>query len=257
MYNGTRVSTGIPGLDAMLNGGFLPRTANLVEGAPGTGKSTLGMQFIYEGACCNEPGIILTFEEFPEQYYRDAAAFGWDFQELERQNQLRIIMSSPEVTKVDLEHAGGTLQNLIAEMGVQRMLIDSITHFEGLHQDPMALRKLMYSYLNALKRQDLTIVLTRESPYLFGEGLEGQIDASIQFLADTYIMLRYVEIESAVQRAIVALKMRGSAHDSTIRQYEINTHGLKVLQPFEGQEGLLSGTPKRMADSFIRAFVKR
>ena len=257
MQNETRVTTGIPGLDAMLNGGFLPRTANLVEGAPGTGKSTLGMQYIYESALRGEPGIILTFEEFPEQYYRDAASFGWDFRELERQNRLKIIMSSPEVTKADLEHVGGTIQNLIAEMGAQHMLIDSITHFEGLRQDPVELRKLMYSYLNALKRQDLTLILTRESSHLFGEGIEGQLDASIQFLADTYIMLRYVEIESMVQRAIIVLKMRGSAHDSTIRQYEINSHGIKVLKPFEGREGLLSGTPKRMTDSFMRAFVRR
>ena len=253
----TRVATGIPGLDAMMNGGFLPRTANLVEGAPGTGKSTLGMQYIYEGARRDEPGIILTFEEFPEQYYRDAAAFGWDFRELERQNKLKIIMSSPEVTKADLENVGGTIQNLIDEMGAQRMLIDSITHFEGLRQDPVELRKLMYGYLNALKRQDLTMILTRESTHLFGEGLEGQLDASIQFLADTYIMLRYVEIESAVQRAIVVLKMRGSAHDSTIRQYQIDAHGLKVLQPFEGQEGVLSGSPKRMTESFMKAFVRK
>lgn len=257
MQNEKRVTTGVSGLDAMLRGGFLPRTANLVEGAPGTGKSTLGMQYIYEGARHGEPGIILTFEEFPEYYYRDAAAFGWDFRELERQNLLKIIMSSPEVTKADLEHAGGTIQNLISDMGAQRMLIDSITLFEGLQKDPAELRKLLYGYLNALKRQDLTIVLTRESTHLFGEGLETHLDASIQFLADTYIMLRYVEIESVVQRAIVVLKVRGSAHDNTIRQYEIDAQGLKVLQPFAGQEGLMSGAPKRMADSFVEAFVKK
>ena len=66
-----RVKTGITGLDEMLGGGFLPKTANLVEGAPGTGKTTLGMQFIYNGITqFNEPGIIITFEEFPKQYYR-------------------------------------------------------------------------------------------------------------------------------------------------------------------------------------------
>jgi len=257
MDNNERVTTGIPGLDAMLNGGFLRRTANLIEGAPGSGKSTLGMQYIYEGARRGEPGIILTFEEFPEQYYRDAAAFGWDFRELERQNLLKVIMSSPEVTQANLEHVGGAIQNLMTTIGAQRILIDSITHFESLRQDPVELRKLMYSFLNALKRQELTTILTRESAYLFGEGVENQADASIQFLVDSYIMLRYVEIESAVQRAIVVLKMRGSAHDSTIRQYEIAAQGMKVLKPFEGQEGLLSGAPKRMADSFIKAFVRR
>ncbi len=258
MNDTDRVMTGVPGLDAMLNGGFLRRSANLVEGAPGSGKSTLGMQFIYEGACNGEPGIILTFEEFPEHYYRDAAAFGWNLRELERQNLLKVIMSSPEVTKADFENVGGTIQSLITTIGAQRILIDSVTHFEGLRQDPVEQRKLMYGFLNALKRQELTTVLTRESAHIFGTGAEYHpADAGIQFLVDSYIMLRYVEIESAIQRAIVVLKMRGSAHESTIRQYEINAQGMKVLKPFEGQEGLLSGTPKRMADSFMKAFVRR
>ena len=69
----------------MLFGGFLPQTANLVEGAPGTGKTTIGMQFIYNGITrFDEPGLIITFEEFPQQYYHDAAAFGWDFGKLEK-----------------------------------------------------------------------------------------------------------------------------------------------------------------------------
>ncbi len=64
-----RVKTGIKGLDDMLGGGFLTKTANLVEGAPGTGKTTLGMQFIYNGIVQeNEPSLIITFEEFPQQY---------------------------------------------------------------------------------------------------------------------------------------------------------------------------------------------
>ncbi|MDG6146414.1 hypothetical protein NF717_12290, partial [Lactococcus formosensis] len=77
--------------------GLLRGSAVLVEGAPGTGKSTLGMQYIYEGATvANEPGLILTFEMFPRQYYRDASNFGWDFHKLEAANKLRVIMSSPE-----------------------------------------------------------------------------------------------------------------------------------------------------------------
>jgi len=98
-----RVKTGIKGLDDMLGGGFLVETANMVEGAPGTGKTTLGMQFIYNGITqFNEPGLIMTFEEFPQQYYRDAETFGWDFRGLEQADKLRVIMTSPEVGKSDL-----------------------------------------------------------------------------------------------------------------------------------------------------------
>ena len=94
-----RVKTGIAGLDEMLGGGFLSQSANLVEGAPGTGKSTLGMQYIYSGITqFNQPGLILTFEEFAQQYYDDAANFGWDFRALEQAGKLRVIMTSPEVS---------------------------------------------------------------------------------------------------------------------------------------------------------------
>jgi circadian clock protein KaiC len=106
-----RVKTGVKGLDEMLGGGFLRDTANLIEGAPGTGKTTLGMQFIYNGIVqADEPGLIITFEEFPQQYYRDAAAFGWDFKELEKKGLLKIIMTSPEVSRMDIESVGGMIE---------------------------------------------------------------------------------------------------------------------------------------------------
>ena len=79
-----RTPFGIKGLDEMICGGLLEGSANLVEGAPGTGKTTIGTEFIYNGITrFNEPGCIITFEEFPQQYYRDALKFGWDLKKLE------------------------------------------------------------------------------------------------------------------------------------------------------------------------------
>ncbi len=250
------VKTGIKGLDEMLFGGFLPQTANLVEGAPGTGKTTIGMQFIYNGITqFDEPGLIITFEEFPQQYYHDAAAFGWDFEQLEKDGKLRVIMTSPEVTRLDVESVGGMIETAVTEMGARRLLVDSITHFERLTQDPVELRSLEYSFINALKREGLTSLLTRESPTLLGEAPEG--DSDIAFVVDSYILLRYVEIESTIRKALLVLKMRGSDHAKDIRQFEITDHGVEVRSKFEGREGIMSGSPRRMADSFVEAFVKR
>jgi circadian clock protein KaiC len=251
-----RVKTGVPGLDEMLWGGFLPQAANLVEGAPGTGKTTLGMQFIYHGiVACGEPGLILTFEEFPQQYYNDAAGFGWDFRQMEQEGKLRVVMTSPEVSKTDLEQVGGRIERLVQEIGAKRILIDSLSHFERLSENPARLRSIVYGFINALKREGLTAVLTRESGALLGES-EG-VDDAFAFLVDSYILLRYVEIESAVRKAILVLKMRGSNHDKGIRQFEITSHGIDVQSPFEGREGIMSGSPRRMADSFVEAFVRR
>jgi circadian clock protein KaiC len=250
-----RVKTGITGLDEMMGGGFLKGTANLVEGAPGTGKTTLGMQFIYNGiAQANEPGLIITFEEFPQQYYHDAAAFGWDFVDLEKKGLLKVIMTSPEVSRLDVESVGGMIENSVNQMGAQRVVVDSITHFSRLTQDPIELRSLEFSFINALKRQGLTSVFTRESSVLLGESTE---NTDIGFVVDSYLMLRYVEIESTMRKALLVLKMRGSDHAKDIRQYDITEQGFEVQSKFEGREGILSGSPRRMAESFVEAFVKR
>ena len=130
----------------MLRGGFLPRTANLVEGAPGTGKSTIGMQFIQHGiTLCNEPGMILTFEEFPQQYYRDAASFGWDFEQHEASDRLRVIMTSPEVSRVDLQKINGRIEMMADAIGAKRILVDSLSHLEFLTADPVELRRVRLS----------------------------------------------------------------------------------------------------------------
>jgi circadian clock protein KaiC len=251
-----RVKTGIKGLDDMLIGGFLPETANLVEGAPGTGKTTLGMQFIHTGITqFGEPGLIVTFEEFPQQYYRDAETFGWNFRELEQADKLRVIMTSPEVGKTDLEQVGGRIGALAREVGAKRILVDSLSHFERLTSDPVELRNMLYSFINALKREGLTSVLTRESPVLIGESDSAEED--VAFVADSYVLLRYVEIESAVRKALLVLKLRGSDHAKDIRQFEITSNGIEVRSKFEGREGILSGSPRRMSESFIEAFVRR
>lgn len=248
-----RVETNIKGLDEMLQGGFLPQTANLVEGPPGTGKSTLGMQFIYNGIRYHdEPGLIVTFEEFPQQYYRDAEGFGWDFRKLEREGKLRVIMTSPEVSRSDLESVGGTIETLAREMGARRILIDSISHFDQLTDDIIELRAVVYGFINALKREGLTCILTRESPVLLGGD---EAENPIAFVVDSYILLRYVEIESAIRKALLVLKLRGSDHAKDIRQFEISDKGIEIMSRFEGREGILSGSP-RMAEAFMEAFGK-
>jgi circadian clock protein KaiC len=251
-----RLATGIAGLDEMLAGGFFPESANLVEGAPGTGKTTLGMQFIYSGIDDHdEPGLILTFEEFPHQYYRDAAAFGWDLRALEAQGKLRVIMTSPEVTQADLKQVGGMLEKQVDEIGARRLLVDSISHFERISRDRLELRDTVFEFINGIKRMGLTAVLTRESRALLGG--DPNVGQDMAFVADSYILLRYVEIASEMRKALIVLKLRGSNHAKDIHQYEITDQGVVVQAKFEGQQGIMSGNPTpRMAEAFGEAFGK-
>lgn len=252
-----RIPTGIAGLDQMLHGGLLSQTANLIEGAPGTGKSTIGMQFIQHGiTACGEPGLILTFEEFPQQYYHDAANFGWDFQAHEAANKLRVLMTSPDVSRRDLQQLNGRIETLVAQFGIKRVLVDSLSHFEYLTSDPVELRQIVFEFINGLKRLGLTAVLTRENAALLGETTDSEED--LAFVVDSYTMLRYVEIQGVVHRALLVLKLRGSDHEKDIRQYAITSQGVEVRSRFEGTQGIMSGSPVMThAEAFAAAFLSQ
>ncbi|MFC1584878.1 RAD55 family ATPase [Fibrobacterota bacterium] len=247
---------GVDEIDQMLGGGFVAGSSNIIEGAPGTGKTTLGVQFIVNGIRkFNEPGLIITFEEFPSQYYNDAKNFGWDLKKFEDEGMLKIVFTNPEAAVEEIEEIGGRLETLIDEMGIKRCLIDSLTHFEYSVENEDELREMEFDFITSLKRESLTSILLREN-----NNLLGQTDSISQapFIADSYIILRYVEIDSAISKALLILKMRGSKHAKDIRRFEITDKGCEVTEKFVGQEGILSGTPmKTAADAFIDAFVKK
>ncbi|MEN6459984.1 MAG: ATPase domain-containing protein, partial [Syntrophomonas sp.] len=137
------LNTGIIGLDDLLLGGFIKNSAILVEGVPGAGKTTFGIEFIYKGIVeMKEPGIVITFEELPEQIYRDASNYGWDLRKLEEQNLLRIICTSPEVI---LDNTMGFLDSIVKEIGARRLLLDSVTQFNMELNNAADLRKSIYS----------------------------------------------------------------------------------------------------------------
>jgi circadian clock protein KaiC len=238
-----RVPTGIKGLDEMLEGGFLPGSMVLVRGAPGTGKTSLSLQFLIHGATKqNESGLFISFEEFPHSLYRDADTLGWDLKSLEASGKLHLIFTSPEVFLASLESPDSRINRLILEANIQRLVLDSISHFDRITSDAQKLRDMYTSVANGLRREQITaILLGEEGRAMYQRAFKG----GIPFIVDAIVMLRYVEIESAMQRAIMVLKMRGSNHAKEIRRYEIKTGGLEVLNVFEGREGILSGISHR------------
>jgi len=252
-----RAAFGIKGLDDMIQGGLLPGSANLIEGAPGTGKTTMAMEFIYNGITqFDEPGLIITFEEFPQQYYHDAMQFGWDFKKLEAKGLLKIAFSDPETTLKELDNVDGTFISIIEKMSIKRVVVDSVTHFESLSVDEFHLREIERKFVNALKRENVTSILLRENDSLMGQ--MGRVTSKIPFIVDSYFLLRYVEIDSTVQKAFLILKMRGSDHQKDIRCFRIGPKGIEVESKFSGREGIMSGishhTPQ---DAFVNVFGKK
>jgi len=240
-----KISSGIPGLDELLDGGLYERSSTVIAGPPGTGKTTFGVQFIYSGAAqFNEPGIFITFEEFPEIIYRDSLNFGWDLKKYEAENKIKVVFTSPAVLKSELEKEHGLLDRIVAETDAKRIVIDSVTLMEQLSSDHQELRQVFNSLINGLKRLGLTTILTSEVPLLFGH--DNVLETSIGFVVDNILFLRYVEIESELETALTILKVRGSKHAKDIRKYEIGRKGIRIETKFAGHQGILTGFPSRM-----------
>jgi circadian clock protein KaiC len=218
------ISTGIAGLDRMLGGGLIPGSAGLVEGVPGAGKTTLGLQFLCHGATHGEPGLILSFEEFPEQLQRDAAAYGWDLAALQQANQLRIMLTSADVMQQIVQQRPEPLERAFQQHGVKRVLVDSLTHFQRLTSSPRELWEVVYRFRNFLRRMGVTAVLTQE--------IERADPAEVppaEYLADTVIRLTNEEAHGRQRyRFIEVLKSRGQAHLGGKSAFRFAEDGLRV-----------------------------
>ena len=230
------VRTGIVGLDGLLLGG-IPRTNTiLVEGATGSGKTLLGLEFIYRGITeFNEPGIIVVFEVSPDKLIRDAATLGWDLAPLQARKQLQIVYTSPQVLDQELRSADSLLLETAGEIAAQRIFIDGI----GLLRQapnaagptaggPGSYREVLQQLIEALNRERLTAMLSLE---LGPSSTREPASEVADFLADTVICLRRTLINRRVQRSIEIVKSRGQDFDPGEHTLHIQDgRGLQVFR---------------------------
>lgn len=200
------VKTGIIGLDEILHGG-VPRNNNLiVEGPPGSGKTTLGLGFIYHGAReYDEPGVIVSFELDPAKLLRDAAGFDWDLQGMIDQGKIKIIQTSPAVLLSEFRSEDGAFAAALVAMGAKRLLIDGLTPmrlYAEIHDMPF--REDVHLLIEGLTRLGVTTMVTAERD----ESL-GAVSAHERFVFDTIISLTREEARRRVQRRLAVVKSRG------------------------------------------------
>ena len=184
MITKERMATGISGLDHLLEGGLVRGNSLLIEGPPGSGKSTLGIRMLYEGAIqFGEPGLLITFEEFPRQVYQESLAYGVDLRQIEEAGKLRIIWTPPQRILEGFNGKSDLVDKIIEQLGVKRLVIDSITHFRRVTSSEVELRELLASILNHLKLKGVNPILVKElergdnQTFAFEEYL---VDASIR-----------------------------------------------------------------------------
>jgi len=215
------VRTGVAGLDDILSGGLLRGSIALIEGAAGTGKTTLGVEFIYRGVTeFDEPGIIVLFEVSPDKLVRDAALFGWDLAGLERQGRLKIIFTTRQVFQQEIQQADSLLLDEAAGIRAQRIFVDGLVRRSADDAGGRAAPEAFNLLAEGLQRERLTAMLGVE----VAAAEEARLGAAVpeEFIADAIIRLRQEPVERAVLRSLEIVKARG-------QDYRMGRHSVAIV----------------------------
>ncbi len=226
-----RVASGIPGLDELTEGGFPEGHSILVSGSPGTGKSIFGLQFLYDGALKNEPGVYITFEEKVDKIILHAKRFGWDLQKLIDKKLL--IIESIDVN--DIEKVIGIVSKRASEIKAKRLVVDSLSKFSlqttirsdvfksEVREPDAKLREIgsIYFLITRINALGMTSVLISELPAKTGYFSR---DGVSEFECDGLILLE----NTGEDRLITVHKMRGTKINTQKHVFVIE-NGLKIV----------------------------
>jgi len=226
-----RISSGIPILDEMLADGYFPGASTLIAGPSGAGKTLMGLHFVFSGAEGGEPGVIATLQENPWQLQRIGDGFGWSL------DQPGIEVMYRTSVDIYLDEWVYELLETIERIAAGRVMIDSLGDLRAAAGDEIRLREYVYSLLQRLSRQGVSVMMMQEVPELFG--VTRLSEYGISHLSDNVVLLQFLRGDSQVKRAVTVLKTRGSAHDARIRQFDITPDGFVLGEQFSREQSLL------------------
>jgi len=233
-----RISSGVPRLDAMLEGGFFRGSSILISGTAGTGKTSLSASFA--GATCErgERCLYLAFEEAPKQIVRNMRSIGIDLEPWVDKGLLKIHASRS--TLYGLEMHLVTIYKLIREFKPSVVIVDPVSNMVNVGSEE-EVKSMLTRLIDMLKTEQITAMLT----YLSGGG--GSLEATemgISSLIDTWILLRDIELGGERNRGIYVLKSRGMAHSNQIREFRLTDKGIDLIDVYTGPAGVLTGTAR-------------
>ena len=235
-----RVRIGIAGLDELLNGGIPKSSQVFLVGGPGTGKTMMGIEYLYRGAKNGETGLFFSLEEEPAWIIRNVeSTFSeWkDFRGLVDSGKIQI---AGHESYIHLEKAvapgqGGaqyafskvlsSIQSLITNNGVTRVTIDSATVIKMFFESDLEFRRTLLNLLKSLKKLNCTTLITDEFPSLERGNL---IFAAEHFVADGLLMLYNLQQQEKRLSAVEVLKMRSTAHSKALTPLKITSAGINV-----------------------------
>lgn len=236
------ISTGVPGLDEMFQGGGFYRGSNiLVSGTAGTAKTTIASYFAHEQCKKNERVIYFAFEESPQQLVRNMKSIGIDLQKYIKKGNLQIHSSRPSLNGLELHLL--TLRKLIKEFKPTTVVIDPISNLitVGSQQE---VRSMLVRLIDMLKANNITALFTslNKQTENFRQDLG---EESVSSLVDTWITVRDMEGIGERNRGIFIVKARGMGHSNQVREFVITAKGIELLDVELGPQGILTGSARK------------
>lgn len=216
-----RVNSGVEGLDAMIETGWLRGTSTLVRGPSGAGKTLLCVQFLIEGVRRGEPCLLVNFEESPVQLARTMKHMGWAPEDLLKAGRIDLFYTSPVELQIDT--IIGELFDRIRTQGVRRLAFDGLADLAITADDPLRIRDYLFALTQQLAVDRITSMFTIQE-----SGTGQSIDLpEVSYLGDNVVRLE-MSLGEDLSRTIRVLKSRGSAHDGRRHPLVIGRGGIVV-----------------------------
>lgn len=235
--NRTREAFGIEVFDDMLGGGLLSGSMTTILGAPGTGKTLLGLSFLRDGANRQQHCIYFGFYEPPQRLIEKSRQVNIDIGDHVKTGMIDLVWQPP------LEHLlDGLAERLltaIREKKARRVFIDGLEGFKTATVYPERIGAFLAALTNELRAMDVTVIFSEETE-LYKPGVEMPVK-ELAAVIENVIFLRHLEQRSHLHRIISILKVRESAYDSSIRQFFITDRGISIDKSVESAESILMG----------------
>lgn len=237
-FNADVISSGVPELDKLLNGGLERGTVSFFSGPTGVGKTSLGLQFMKEAARRGERSVLFSLEEEIDILLGRSAAIQIGAADMIKAGALKIEKIEPlqftpdefaQRVRYEVEHHHSRV-----------VMIDSVSGYR-LSMRGHDLVSQLHALTKYLQNMGVAVLLTVETAQLTGDFRV--TDQSISYLADNIIFLRYLEIDGELRKAIGVLKKRLSNFEKTLREFEITNEGIRIGPPLSNLRGILTGTP--------------
>ncbi len=223
-----RVSSGLPALDAILDGGFVRKRINLIEGTPGTGKTTVGLQFLMAGRRRDEKTLYITLSETAEELRAVAEAHKWSLEgieifELAPGEEAAHAQTVFHSSEVELGETARQIFQKIDDVAPARMVIDSLSEMRLLAQSPLRYRRQILALKHFLAKKNVTVLLLDDMT-------SETHDLQVHSIAHGVITLEQIALEyGAERRRLRVRKMRGVRFHGGYHDYIIRTGGLQVF----------------------------